>query len=86
MASEKRVGTVTHYFDRPGVGAIELDEVVELGDVLHFSGHTTDFRQQVTSMEVDHRSVELAGPGDEVAVKVEDRVREGDDVFKVEAD
>lgn len=86
MASERRVGTVTHYFDRPGVGAIELDEVVELGDVLHFSGHTTDFRQQVTSMEVDHRSVELAGPGDEVAVKVEDRVREGDDVFKVEAD
>ena len=86
MASEHRVGTVTHYFDRPQVGAIDLEEVVEVGDVLHFSGHTTDFRQQVTSMEVDHQAVELAGPGDEVAVKVEQRVREGDEVFRVEAD
>lgn len=84
MASEERVGTVTHYFDRPGVGALALEEVVELGDVLHFRGHTTDFRQEVTSMEVDHRSVELAGPGDEVAVKVEERVREGDEVYRVE--
>lgn len=84
MSEETRVGTVTHYFRQVDVGAIDLDEVVELGDVLHFKGHTTDFRQPVTSMEVDHESVQVAGPGDEVAVRVEQRVREGDEVYRVE--
>lgn len=83
MAAKERIGTVTHYFDHPQVGAIDLEEVVELGDVLQFSGHTTDFRQTITSMEVDHQAVEVAGPGDEVAVKVEERVREGDEVYRV---
>ena len=83
MASGERVGTVSHYFDEPQVGAIDLEETIEVGDVLRFSGHTTDFQQPITSMEVDHQSVELAGPGDEVAVKVEERVREGDEVYRV---
>lgn len=83
MSTEERIGTVTHYFDEPQVGAIDLEEVVELGDELHFSGHTTDFRQSISSMEVDHQPVEVAGPGDEVAVKVEQRVREGDEVYRV---
>lgn len=84
MSEETRVGTVTHYFQQVDVGAIDLDEVVELGDVLHFRGHTTDFRQPITSMEVDHESVQVAGPGDEVAVRVDQRVREGDEVYRVE--
>ena len=86
MAEEERVGTVTHYFRQVNVGAVALEEVVELGDVLHFRGHTTDFRQSITSMEVDHESVEVAGPGDEVAIRVEERVREGDEVYRVEED
>lgn len=85
MATEERVGTVTHYFAEPRVGAIDLDEVIELGDVLRFTGHTTDFQQTVSSMEVNHRAVEVAGPGDEVAVKVRERVREGDEVYRVES-
>lgn len=83
MASGERVGTVSHYFDEPQVGAIDLEETIEVGDVLRFEGHTTDFQQAITSMEVDHQPVELAGPGDEVAVKVEERVREGDEVYRV---
>lgn len=85
MAKEKRVGTVTHYFQEPGVGALDLEEEIATGDLLHFKGHTTDFRQEISSMEVDHRPVERAGPGDEVAVKVQERVREGDEVYRVEA-
>lgn len=84
MADEERVGTVTHYFKEVDVGAIDLETVVEIGDVLHFSGHTTDFRQPITSMEVDHESVQVAGPGDEVAIRVEERVREGDEVYRVD--
>lgn len=83
MASERRVGTVTHYFDEPEVGALDLEEEIEVGDVLRFQGHTTDFSQEVTSLEIDHEPVELAGPGDEVALKVDERVREGDVVYRV---
>lgn len=84
MASERRVGTVTHYFDEPGVGALDLQETIEVGDTLRFEGHTTGFSQEITSMEIDHEPVQSAGPGDEVALQVEERVREGDAVYRVE--
>ena len=83
MASEEHVGTVTHYFDQPQVGALDLEATIEVGDLLRFEGHTTDFSQEVTSMEIDHEPVRSAGPGDEVALRVEERVREGDDVYRV---
>lgn len=82
--SEERVGTVTHYFQQPEVGVIELSAAIRVGDTLHFRGATTDFRQAIRSMEIDHEKVETAGPGDEVAVKVTERVRDGDEVFRVE--
>ena len=82
--SEERIGTVTHYFAEPEVGAIALDGELETGDTVAFRGATTDFSQRVDSMEVDHQAVEAAFPGDEVAVKVERRVREGDEVYRVD--
>lgn len=84
MTNETRIGTVTHYYDQPQVGALDLEATIAVGDVLRFRGHTTDFQQTITSMEVDHASVESAGPGDSVAVKVDERVREGDDVYLIE--
>ena len=83
--SEERIGTVTHYFAEPEVGAIALEGRLEVGDTVTFRGATTDFRQEIASMEVDHQPVEAAFDGDEVAVRVEERVREGDEVFRVEA-
>lgn len=82
--SETRVGTVTHYFPKPEVGVIALTGKLEAGETLHFRGATTDFQQEIASMEIDHEKVESAGPGDEVAVKVKQRVRDGDEVFRVE--
>lgn len=82
--SEEKVGSVTHYFDKPGVGAIELTGDLEVGDRIAFRGHTTDFEQEVESMELDHESVETAVAGEEVAVKVQRRVREGDEVFRLD--
>lgn len=81
-----RIGAVTHYFGEPEVGAIELEAELSVGDLIHVKGHTTDFRQTVRSMQIEHDDVERAGPGDHIAVKVEQRVREGDEVFLVEED
>lgn len=81
--AEELVGTITHYFARPGVGVVKLMADIKLGDVLHFHGHTTDFEQEITSMEVEHEGVESAAAGTEVAIKVNERVRHGDQVFRV---
>ncbi|MFB6240661.1 MAG: translation elongation factor-like protein [Gemmatimonadota bacterium] len=81
--SEEKVGEVTHYFDKPQVGAIELTGELKVGDRIAFRGHTTDFEQEIESMELDHESVETAVAGEEIAVKVADRVREGDEVYRV---
>ena len=83
---EKAVGTVTHYYGRPHVAVIRLSGAVSQGDVLHFQGSTTDFRQEIDSMEIEHGHVDNAGPGTEVAIQVADRVREHDRVFKVETE
>lgn len=82
--AEEKVGEVTHYFDEPQVGAIELSGDLEVGDRVAFRGHTTDFEQDVVSMELEHESVQTAVAGEEVAVKVEERVREGDEVFRLD--
>jgi hypothetical protein len=82
--AEQPVGTVTHYYGKPHVAVIMLSGEVNQGDVLRFHGHTTDFEQSVGSMEVEHGHIEAAGPGTEVAIEVDDRVREHDLVFKVE--
>ena len=79
---ELRVGQVTHYFGKIQVAVMELTETLEVGDTIHFHGHTTDFSQEVASMQIDHKPVESAGKGQEIAIKVRARVRVGDEVFK----
>jgi translation initiation factor IF-2 len=85
--SEIEVGRVEDYFAHIEVVAIEVtSEGISVGDTLHFKGHTTDFKQKITSMQVDHKSVEEAPAGSEVGIKVKDRVRTHDQVFKVVED
>ena len=80
---EVEVGKVIHYFSGIGVAAIELQGEVKVGDTVHFKGHTTDFSQEVKSMQIEKRLVDKAGKGDKVGIKVKERVREGDILFKV---
>lgn len=80
---EKHIGQVTHYFTRLGVAALKITGELQVGDVIHIQGHTTDFVQTVESMEIERQPVESVGPGTEVGLKVLDRVRKGDAVFKV---
>ena len=80
---EKQVGRITHYFKRIGVAVLELNGGLEVGDVVHIQGHTTDFSQTVESMEIEHHKFQSVGPGADVALKVIERVRKGDTVYKV---
>lgn len=76
------IGTVTHYFSHLSVAALSLRAPLALGERIHIRGHTTDLVQTVESMEIEHRRVERANPGDDVAIKVADHVREHDLVFR----
>ena len=81
---EQLVGTVIHYFKGPSVAVVRLtDGELTVGDHVRFHGHTTDFTEQVTSMEVNHQKVPLAKVGDEVAIQIVDRARPNDQVLKV---
>ncbi len=84
--AEEPVGTITHYFPKPQVGVVKLTAAIKVGETLHFRGHTTDFQQRIDSMQVEHAAVEDAAAGTEVAIKVTERVRGGDEVFRVTPD
>ena len=80
---EEKIGLVSNYFSKISVAAIEItDGIVSVGDRLHFLGHTTDFESSVHSMQIEHKSVTVAKKGDSVGIKVSERVREGDKVYK----
>ena len=81
---EQEIGVVTHYYGRPHAAVVRI-EVSELrtGDTIHVRGHTTDFYQRIEHLEHDHAPVERAAPGDDIAVQVSQRVREGDVVFRL---
>jgi translation elongation factor EF-1alpha len=81
--AEERVGVVKDYFARIGVAGIDLEGVLRLGDTIHIKGHTTDLEQAVDSMQIEHDQVEEAKAGDAIGIKVGDRCRGGDVVYKV---
>jgi len=80
---EVRVGKVVSYFSHVEAGAIELEGDLKIGDTIHIKGHTTDFEQEVESMQIENESVEKAKVGDSIGVKVKERVRRHDIVYKV---
>ena len=80
---EVEVGIVSDFFAHPVVAGIELTANVKLGDKIHIKGHTTDLEFTVNSMQINNVNVNEAKKGDSVGVKVTDRVRRGDTVYKV---
>ena len=81
---EEQVGKVTNFYVKISVAAIEVTAgVIRIGDALHFKGHTTDFKDTVASMEMENQPVDEARPGDEVGIKVKERVRKNDKVYKI---
>jgi selenocysteine-specific translation elongation factor len=80
---EVEVGKVNDFFARPVVAGIELTGNIKVGDTIHVTGHTTDLTLTVDSMQIDNANVEQAKAGDNVGIKVTERVRRGDTVSKV---
>lgn len=85
MADEEGIliGTVSNYFDHVSVAAVKLKAPLKTGDTVRFIGGETDFEQPVKSMQVQHEKVEAAKKGDEIGMKVKDKVRKGYKVFKL---
>jgi translation elongation factor EF-1alpha len=80
---EKEIGTVSDYFAHVVVAGITLTGALKLGDKVHIKGHTTDLEMDITSMQIDNKNVTGAKKGQSIGVKVPDRVRPGDIVYKV---
>jgi len=81
---DEEVGIVVKFFAKPSVAALEIKGgSIKVGDVLKYQGATTDFAEEVTSMQMDNQPVTEAKEGDMVGIKVKERVRENDKVYKV---
>ena len=81
--SEEMIGTVSDFFTHPVVAGIELTGALKVGDKIRIKGHTTDVTMNVDSIQIENASVSEAKAGDSIGVKVSERVRGGDSVYKV---
>lgn len=80
---EKQIGTVDHFFGNISVGMIKLTDALKVGDKIRIKGGTSDFVQDVASMQIDRVPAQEAKAGDIIGVKVEQKVRKDDAVYKV---
>ena len=80
---EEEVGKVSDFFAHPVGAGIDLTGTLKVGDLIHIKGHTTDLEMTVNSMQINNVDVTEAKAGDAVGVKVTERVRHGDSVYKV---
>ena len=81
---EEKIGEVMKFFAKPSVAAVKITSgELLIGDTVKFTGHTTDFEDRIGSMEIDNKQIEKATVGDYIGIKVSDRVRPGDEMFKI---
>jgi translation initiation factor IF-2 len=84
LGEKEKVGMVFTYFSKMGVAGVRLTNgELKVGDSISIEGHTTNFTQAVSSMQMDHGPVQVAKKGDEVGIKVEEKVRDHDVVYKI---
>jgi selenocysteine-specific translation elongation factor len=81
--SEELIGEVSHWFGNINVAGIKLSDKLAVGDRVQIKGHTSDFEEEIASMQLDNEDVEVAGAGDEIGVRLQSRARVGDSVYKV---
>ena len=85
MAEEQKklIGNVSHYYSKIGVAVIDLTDELSVGEEISVEGATSNVRQKVESMQIEHQNIDKAKAGDSIGLKVIDRVREGDNVYKI---
>lgn len=79
----QEVGKIAHFFSKINVAVIDLSDTLSVGDKIRIMGPTTDFEQTVESMQIEHEDVKTAEKGQSIGLKVKERVRENDTVYKV---
>ena len=80
---KKLVGKISHYYSKIGVAVVDLSDSLEVGDEISIEGVATNIKQTVDSMQVEHDNIQKAKKGDSVGMKVADKVRENDNVYKI---
>lgn len=83
MAEPKPIGEITHFFSHLGVGIFKFKKAVKVGTKVQIKGATSDFTQTISSMQFDHKEIKAAKKGQEVGIKIDEKVREGDEIFEV---
>jgi putative protease len=81
--SLEKVGEISHYFTKIGVAVVDLTSALKVGDRIAVKGMTTSFEQNVGSMQIEHETIQAAKAGDSIGMKVMDRVRKGDIVYRL---
>ena len=76
-----QLGKITHFYSKIGVGIIKLDKELKVGDEIQIKGNTSDFKQKVDELQFDHKNIDKGKKGQEVGVKLSQKVRDGDVVF-----
>lgn len=77
----KQIGTVTHYYDKIGVAVVKLSAPLKVGSTIKISGHDQEFTQTVDSMQFEHENIDKGKKGQEIAVKVSQKVKNKDKVY-----
>jgi len=80
---KKPIGKIAHYFTKISVAVIELSDELKVGDRISIEGATSNFEQTINSMQIEHEDVRSATAGQSIGLKVDQRVRQGDLVFKI---
>jgi len=80
---DQKIGKVTHYYNKIGVAVVELTKPLSTGDKIKISGHDKEFTQDVVSMQMEHQKLEKAKAKESIGLKVDQPVRENDEVFKI---
>jgi putative protease len=78
---EKEIGVVSGFFSHVNVAAIKLSGNLKVGQKVHIKGYTTDFEEEVDSMQIENKKVPAAKKGDHVGIRVAEKVRPNDKVF-----
>ena len=81
--TDTKVGTITHFYDKIGVAVINVLSPLKIGDRIKISGHDKEFEQEITSMQVEHQNIQAAKKGNDVGIKMDQPVKDGDEVYKV---
>jgi translation elongation factor EF-1alpha len=82
--TEKEIGKITHYYNHLHVATVNITNgELQIGDMIHVEGHTSNFMQKLCSMELEHESTDVAKPGDNVGIAIDEYARENDSVYVV---